>query len=158
VSGAPGEQRLFARANSREGSPDSLVPIWEGKWSISDLLTVVLCNVWCVSGQSSAPADGEGWKLPNEALMTPRPLGLYKRPLGAWNNTPSILWAHYNSKTPRPRLRSVLERFERISWVVTMSFCCCALFFAIVHVVAVLCSCVRILIPPLLSFWLWSLV
>jgi hypothetical protein len=85
-------------------------------------------------------------------------LGLQKGPLGAWSSTTSILRAHYNSKIPRPRLQSVLQRFERIFWVVTLSFCCCALFFAFVCVVDLLCSCVRILFPSLLPFWLWSIM
>jgi hypothetical protein len=49
-------------------------------------------------------------------------------------------------------LWSVLKRFEHISWVVTLLFCCCALFFTFVRVVAVLCSCVRLYSVPYSGF------
>jgi hypothetical protein len=35
------------------------------------------------TGQSRAPADKEGWELPNEAPTAPRPLGTIKGTLGA---------------------------------------------------------------------------
>jgi hypothetical protein len=43
-------------------------------------LTVALSNVRYATGQSSDPADREGWELPNEAPMTPRSLGAIKGP------------------------------------------------------------------------------
>jgi hypothetical protein len=41
----------------------------------SDLL---LFTVRCATGQSSAPATKEGWELPNEAPMAPRPFRTIK--------------------------------------------------------------------------------
>jgi hypothetical protein len=71
-------------------------------------------------------------------------LGLQNRPLGVSTTTPNIVRTHYNSETPRPRCSSVWERFDRVSKLSLYCFCSCALFFACVHVVAViglLCAC-----------------
>jgi hypothetical protein len=39
---------------------------------------LLLFTVWCATGQSGAPATREGWELPNEAPMAPRPFGAIK--------------------------------------------------------------------------------
>jgi hypothetical protein len=127
------------------GAPDSLVPTWNGKWPIGNLLTVALCSVRYATGQSCAPADKEGWEFPNEAPMAPRSLGAIKGP-------PCILWANYNSKTPRPRFWFVRERFERILEMWLCRFDSCALFFACVCVVVALCSCVLLYSHPYSRF------
>jgi hypothetical protein len=57
LSGAP------TASSSREGNCQS------------DML---LCTVRCATGQSGAPADKEGWELPNEAPAAPRPLRAIK--------------------------------------------------------------------------------
>jgi hypothetical protein len=38
----------------------------------------LLFSVRCATGQSGAPATREGWELPNEAPMAPRPFGAIK--------------------------------------------------------------------------------
>jgi hypothetical protein len=38
----------------------------------------LLFTVRCATGQSGAPATREGWELPNEAPMAPRPFGAIK--------------------------------------------------------------------------------
>jgi hypothetical protein len=48
----------------------------------SDLL---LFTVQCAIGQSGASANREGWELPNEAPMAPKPFGAIKGTLGASN-------------------------------------------------------------------------
>jgi hypothetical protein len=54
-----------------------------------------------------------------------------------------MLWAHYNSETPRPCLRSIWERSKCIFYVVTLWLCYCALLFAFVcvAVIVLLCMC-----------------
>ena len=64
--------------------------------------------------------------------------------LGAWSCTSSMLWAHYISKTPRPRLRSVWERSKRIFYVITLWLCYCALLFAFVCVCCCDCALVYV--------------
>jgi hypothetical protein len=90
------------------GSP---VPVWKGKWPISDPPTVVLCTARCITGQSCTPIDREGWELPNKAPMAPRSLGAIKGPSDAMEQYPSITRAYYNFETPRPRFRFVRDKF-----------------------------------------------
>jgi hypothetical protein len=45
----------------------------------SDKSAIIRPLYYAVSG---APADREGWELPNEALTAPRSLGAIKEPLG----------------------------------------------------------------------------
>jgi hypothetical protein len=171
MSGVPSVQWLFARANGqlcdqrpprqpgngREGHqtcPMCHRTVWcppENERNQSDDLVVVADRVSDVPPDCAVHPRTEGnQRLLNGTSTAPRPLRAIKGPLDAWSRTPSILWAHYNSKTLWPRLWSVWERFERIFWFVTPSLCCCALFFIFVRIVVALCSCVRILLPPLL--------
>lgn len=137
--------------------PNYSLPTRKGRQPIRRFGSYCTGVVQCANGQSGAPVDRGNYRHPNGTLTARRTLGAIKGTLSAWTSTRSILRAYYNYETLRPRLRSVWDRFEHIFWVVTPSLCYCALFFAFVCVV-VLCSCLRILLPPLLRFWLWSLV
>jgi hypothetical protein len=148
------------------GAPDSLmppieslVPVWEGKWPIIDLLTVVLCNVCCATGKSDAPADREGWELPNEALTAPRSLGAIKGPprrhgAGEPKHTLSTLQPRDSVTTP--------PKCSRENWADFLShYSVVLLLRSLLHIyvrgcfVVLLCAS---LLPSLLRIWLWSFV
>jgi hypothetical protein len=65
--------------------------------------------VRCTRGQKAI----QSCQMKNQWLLGS--LGVEKGLLSIWSRYPSILCANYNSKTPRPRHRSILERFEHIS-------------------------------------------
>jgi hypothetical protein len=83
------------------------------------------------------PQTGKARSL--EAPTALRSLGAIKGPLGAWSYYPSILWAHHNSEPLWPRYWFVRERFEHVLELWLCHFYSCALSFACVCVVAMLC-------------------
>jgi hypothetical protein len=72
--------------------------------------------------------------------------------MGCTGCFPSILWAHYYSKTPRPHFLFVWERYEHVLELWLCRFYSCALFFAYVRVVVALCPCLRLYSPPYSGF------
>jgi hypothetical protein len=63
----------------------------------------LLFTVRCATGQSGAPATREGWELPNQAPMAPRPFGTIK-------GTPNHLQqAHKSSQQVHTSFGSILS-------------------------------------------------
>jgi hypothetical protein len=134
MSGAP------TTSSSREGNCQS------------DML---LFTVWWHSGQSGAPANKEGWELPNEAPTAPRPLGAIK-------GTPKRMKQH--TKPPLNILRCLDStrthpdhlclRFEHLLNCELVVLCLCARFLACVRVatVTLALACVSILSLTLVVF------
>jgi hypothetical protein len=85
------------------GAPDSPVPPTgrssappKAEGSQSEILDH--CTVQCPMHLRTEDNHG----LPNGAPTAPRSLRAIKGPLGSTEHYTSILWAHYNSETPRP--------------------------------------------------------
>jgi hypothetical protein len=107
--------------------------------------------------QSGAPVDREGWELPTKALTTSRSVGAIKGPpshLGVVPPPPQKAnFEHTTTSNLYNHTVDLLERdFERVLELWLCHFDLCALSFACVRVVAVLCSCVCLYSPPYSSF------
>jgi hypothetical protein len=114
-SGVMGDQRL-------DGSPDSPVPTWDGKRSISDLVAIAQELSGVPPDSLVHPRTEEGWELPNEASTASRPLGAIKGPPRRHGATHQALLEH----TTTPRLHdhvvwSVWEIWECF-WTETLSY------------------------------------
>jgi hypothetical protein len=149
---------------------DSLVLIWEGKWPISDHLTIILWTARCATGQSDARADREGWDIPNEAPTAPRPLGAIKgsprrmkqhtkhtlSTLQLWDSTTTPLkclreiWAHFLSRYfVALLLRSLLCICARCCCVVLLcAYSIPSLTLVLVVIIYVVTEPPKILDPP----------
>jgi hypothetical protein len=106
---------------------------------------------WPLLGSARLPRLKSLAKFPNEAPMAPRSLGALKGPLGALEQYPGTLWAHYNYEPLWPRCWFVRERFGCVLDMWLYRFDLCTLL-ACVRVVAALRSCVRFYSPPYSKF------
>jgi hypothetical protein len=77
-------------------------------------VTIALCTVECATRQSGAHTDREGWELPNEAPIAPRPLGAIKGPLGAMENYTKHFKSTLQLRDSATTLYEVFERFQRV--------------------------------------------
>jgi hypothetical protein len=117
-----------------------------------------LFSVRCAPDSPVHPRTQGNPELPNEEPSTPRLLGAIKGTLRSMEHvskhTLSTIQLRDSATTPPKWSREIWAYFlSRYSVVLLLRS-----LLHFVCVAAALCSCVHILFPPLLLFWLWSIV